>query len=338
MADEIMDALLDAPTTEPEATPDAAPDATPDATPDVEPVAAPEPEAETTPAPEADETKTEDVSQEAEEFDSGLLMRAKQIGLDEAAARRMGADVLGNALGQWDGYLMQHPLTPPKAPAAAPVEAPKAPPAAAKPEGFAVPEELLNGDMVDPIVGNTIKGLAEENAALREQVTAGQKTLESKFDEVLEAVRGADQKNAENKFHTDLDEAFSTLGEEWKAVFGVGDIRNLPQDEADNRRKIAPMVTTLIANYRQLGYAEPEMKRAVMAAATSVFADKLETVSRQKIAGKLKEREGAMLPRPKPRKSEGLSLKDEAKADIRKIIQRKRDADEGDDFRESLLE
>jgi len=348
MPNDLADALLDAPKTEtpePESVVDAVePKAADDAP---EPAAKDEPAAEPAAEKPVAEPKEEkkDESQEVDEIDSDLLMRAEEFGLTEEQARGIGADALSSMASAMDRRFISlgKPQEPEKQPEPQPQPVVQAEPKAEPQPSFEIPKELLDGETVDPVVGNTVKALVSYFDAREKRMEAQTSDVHAFVGQAIERLAQADRANATRTLLADFDNAITSLGDEWTELFGKEKFDSpvpTKQEMLDNRMAVLDTVQALANGYRAAGVDVRSIPMGVLVrrAANATFADKLEAASRKKIASKLKEREGSMLPNSAQRKGRGLSREERALQAIRGVTEKRgAGAADGNDLKDLLL-
>lgn len=162
------------------------------------------------------------------------------------------------------------------------------------------------------------------------------KRLEAYDKRVGEMSQREQRREAEESRRTEMtrqerfDESLNALGEEYRELFGSGNVNSLKQDskEWSNRRQVYMAMRVAEKSWRDMGTPVTDSKVLLQQALGMVFHDKQQELARKKVASSLSSRSNSSMSRPSSRKTatNGIGLQP-AKEHVRNWMSQ-RDTDE----------
>lgn len=248
-------------------------------------------------------------------IDEGLAELAKSYGLDptqwpdQASLSRAVANFdrqLANFARQ--GFGQQQPQEPQRQAALQQQQRQNQPPSDFKLDLKALPKEGYDEEM-----SRFSEGVVNAMQALHGHLSPQLQAFEQRFGEiapVLEKVQAMEQfmqAQAQERYASDMDAAFGSLGPEWEERFGKGPMGSLQPHSAQvaDRLKLESELEAIQRGDAMMGRRQSfqqQFKRALAAA----FGDHLPTIERRKIAKAAAERKNGALARPANRSGKPL--------------------------------
>lgn len=222
------------------------------------------------------------------EVDERLIALAKNKGINEATARKLGNEDLTNLLQANLSSELQANTGE-----AAPEDDTKGQEQAEESKPYLFDETKL--DFLDPEIRDEMNAMSTH---YHERLGALEKVIQQQ-NEMVDRIHAQD-------FYRRFDETINDMGDDVTALLGKGYgatmDRNSPEFMA--RQAVADQLKIIHNGYKQTGKPIPGDRQLIQQAINSVFGDQLRTNASKSVAQQLDRRKGSMAARPAPRKKQ----------------------------------
>lgn len=248
--------------------------------------------------------ETDDVvesdSGDEDDFGSDLLQRASDAGFDEQSARALGTpDALISVLDTFDRQLAAVGRTEDTAESDA-ADTSDATSNKGSGEQFRI---SLDSEVVEPVVQQAF-----------DQVVERYESAISDLTEAVDMLLGHVESEGRSRESERFDGFVDSLGKDYQDLFGNGptDVLRDGSVQRRNRDSVLDEMRALREGYGKIGRKAPSEKELFQRALRGVFGDKISSMARREIAGKLDRRSKSHINRPTSRSDRDLTPRQRA--------------------------